>query len=216
VCVRRHTHTAAMFLPLAAPLGRSPTLAYRGCGLCTTLPATAGLPVPWAPLSIWHPRSSRSAQGEWHRWPRRPHGLTRAGSGQSESYTEKADVYSYGVVVWEMLTKQVPYRGLPSLAVGPFPPRGVGWGPMARSLPEFIRCRSVRGGFRDAAPAYPIALPARHGCDAGALLGARLCAEALVQRGTCCQRVPARPRSTQTDLITSWCAHALPRSSCSS
>jgi len=37
---------------------------------------------------------------------------------QSEPYTEKCDVYSYGVVVWEMLTKQAPYRGLPSLAVG--------------------------------------------------------------------------------------------------
>ena len=40
------------------------------------------------------------------------------GPNQSEPYTEKADVYSYGVVVWEMLTKQAPYRGLPSLAVG--------------------------------------------------------------------------------------------------
>ena len=38
--------------------------------------------------------------------------------GQSEEYTEKADVFSFGVVVWEMLTKQIPYHGIPSLAVG--------------------------------------------------------------------------------------------------
>ena len=30
----------------------------------------------------------------------------------AEKYTEKADVFSYGVVVWETVTRQCPYEGL--------------------------------------------------------------------------------------------------------
>jgi len=31
---------------------------------------------------------------------------------QSLPYSDKADVYSYGVLIWEILTREVPYKGL--------------------------------------------------------------------------------------------------------
>jgi len=36
---------------------------------------------------------------------------------RGEKYTEAADVYSYGMVVWEMLTRKVPYYGLSSIQI---------------------------------------------------------------------------------------------------
>lgn len=31
---------------------------------------------------------------------------------RSESYNEKADVYSYGIILWELLTRECPYDGM--------------------------------------------------------------------------------------------------------
>lgn len=36
---------------------------------------------------------------------------------RSESYDERADVYSYGVVLWECLTGQQPWQGLHPMQV---------------------------------------------------------------------------------------------------
>ena len=36
---------------------------------------------------------------------------------QSKPYTRKADVYPYGVVLWEMHTREIPYQHMASLAV---------------------------------------------------------------------------------------------------
>lgn len=51
---------------------------------------------------------------------------------QNEPYNEKADVYSFGVLVWEILTRQTPYSGIPSLAVA----FGVGSGTLSLPIPS--------------------------------------------------------------------------------
>ena len=59
-------------------------------------------------------------------------GLARAARGsQSEPYSEKCDVYSFGVMVWEMMTHQTPYQGIPSLSVA----FGVGSGTLRLNIP---------------------------------------------------------------------------------
>ncbi|OHT10763.1 TKL family protein kinase [Tritrichomonas foetus] len=35
----------------------------------------------------------------------------------SQKYNEKADVYSYGIILWEMLTGDIPYRGLNDIQI---------------------------------------------------------------------------------------------------
>lgn len=35
----------------------------------------------------------------------------------SDKYTETADVYSYGIVCWELLTRACPYEGMSQIQV---------------------------------------------------------------------------------------------------
>ena len=37
-----------------------------------------------------------------------------------QSYNEKSDVYSYGVVLWELFTGQVPWHDMSAMQVLPF------------------------------------------------------------------------------------------------
>jgi serine/threonine protein kinase len=50
---------------------------------------------------------------------------------QSQPYSEKCDVYSFGVLVWEMATRQTPYQGIPPLSVA----FGVGSGTLRLNIP---------------------------------------------------------------------------------
>jgi len=51
---------------------------------------------------------------------------------RSEPYNEKVDVYSFGVLMWEMLTRKLPYAGLPPLSVA----FGVGSGTLNLPFPS--------------------------------------------------------------------------------
>jgi len=51
---------------------------------------------------------------------------------RAEPYTDKADVYSYGVVLWKIKTRRQPYEGLPALAIA----FGVGSGNLSLAIDE--------------------------------------------------------------------------------
>lgn len=36
---------------------------------------------------------------------------------KNEQYSEKVDIWSYGVVLWELLTEEIPYRDVDSMAI---------------------------------------------------------------------------------------------------
>eukprot|EP00035_Acanthoeca_spectabilis_P006710 m.128289 g.128289 ORF g.128289 m.128289 type:complete len:824 (+) comp13622_c0_seq2:532-3003(+) len=60
---------------------------------------------------------------------------------RSGTYTKGADVWAYGVVLWEMLTGQVPYEGVEQMAIA----YGVGRGKLTLPVPE--DCPQVLGGL---------------------------------------------------------------------
>eukprot|EP00041_Stephanoeca_diplocostata_P031006 m.952270 g.952270 ORF g.952270 m.952270 type:complete len:916 (-) comp23868_c2_seq9:2794-5541(-) len=51
---------------------------------------------------------------------------------RSGTYTKGADIWSYGVVIWEMITGQIPYQGVEQMAVA----YGVGRGKLTLPIPS--------------------------------------------------------------------------------
>ncbi|KAK9918746.1 hypothetical protein WJX75_006516 [Coccomyxa subellipsoidea] len=72
--------------------------------------------------STWLSSKSQAGTPEW----------TAPEVLRSQSYNEKSDVYSYGVVLWELFTGQVPWHDMSAMQVV----GAVGWGNMRLELPE--------------------------------------------------------------------------------
>jgi mitogen-activated protein kinase kinase kinase 13 len=53
---------------------------------------------------------------------------------KSEPCSEKVDIWSFGIVLWELLTQEIPYKGIPSMAIM----YGVGSGTLKLHVPKTV------------------------------------------------------------------------------